>query len=103
VACAYYDVVATSQQMHAMSSLLLVDIETIVIVDFLTFARALHAMDWLDRIVLDEAYLLLTTGHYWRQIVAIGVLRRVPCPFVCMTTTLPSSAKLEVKTLLHFI
>jgi hypothetical protein len=37
-----------------------------------------------------------------RQIAAIGVLRRVPCPFVCMMATLPPFAELEVKTLLHF-
>lgn len=102
VACACYDADITPQRMHAVPGLLLVDIETAVTPDFLAFARSLHAMDRLDRIVLDEAHLLLTAGHYRRKIVAVGVLRRIPCPFVCMTATLPPFAELEMKTLLHF-
>lgn len=102
VVCACYDTAVTPQQLHAVPTLLLVDIETAVTPYFLAFARALHALDRLDRMVLGEAHLLLTAAHYRRQIVAIGVLRRVPCPFVCMTATLPPFAEHEMKILLHF-
>lgn len=45
VFCACYDPDTTPQQMHAVSTLLLVDIETAVTTDLVAFARSLHAMD----------------------------------------------------------
>jgi len=86
-----------------MSTLLLMNIETIVTLDFLVFARALHALNRLDRIILNEAHLLLIVAHYRCQIVVIEILRRVLCSFVCMTITLFSFVELKMKTLLHFI
>jgi hypothetical protein len=68
VACACYDAAVTPQQVHAVPALLLVDIETAVTPDFLAFARALHALDRLDRMILDEAHLLLTVAHYRRHV-----------------------------------
>jgi len=53
-------------------------------------------------LILDEAHLLLTASHYREGIGAIGILRRVACPFVYMTATLPPSAEAEIRRILLF-
>ena len=102
VPCAVYDPVFSPHQLHALPTLLLVDIGLAVEDSFVSFVAKLHASGRLDRLFLDEAHLLLTASHYRRHIGAVNQLRRVPCPFVCMTATLPPFAELELKNLMHF-
>ncbi|KAL8689011.1 MAG: hypothetical protein Q9218_005217, partial [Villophora microphyllina] len=99
---AIYDPCSTPQQLHAVPTLLLVDIETAVTPGFLSFARALHAIGRLDRFVLDEAHLLLTASYYRTQLPAVAGLRRVHVPFICMTGTLPPFASSELEKILYF-
>jgi hypothetical protein len=76
-------------QPHAVPSLLLVDAENASSVAFLTLMQNLNRMGRLDRIVMDEAHLLLTAKHYREQLATLGALRQIKCPFVCLTATLP--------------
>ena len=102
VICACYDLATTSQHLHAISSLLFVNIEIAIINNFVSFARFLHAMNRLDRIVFDEAHLLLTASHYRSKIVDLSVLRRISCSLICMTITLSLFVESKMKHLLHF-
>ncbi|KAL9606927.1 MAG: hypothetical protein Q9167_008106, partial [Letrouitia subvulpina] len=102
IAYTIYNENLTPRQLHAVPSLLLVDIETAGKNHFLAFTRQLHAVGRLDRLVLDEAHLLLTAVHYRTELPAITTLRRLRCPFVCMTGTLPPSAESSIRELLHF-
>lgn len=102
VLCVCYDFNIILDQIYAMSNLLLMNIETTITIKFVSFVRILHAMNRLNRIVLDESHLLLTTTHYRRKIVDLSVLRRISCLFVCMTIILLFFVELQLKTLLHF-
>lgn len=98
-----YDPVTVSpQHLHAVLSLIIVDVELAVLFTFFAFLRALHHDGRLNRIVLNEAHLLLTASHYRENLGSLGVLRRVKCSFVCITATLFPSAELELKQLLLF-
>ena len=87
--------------MHAVPSLLLVDIGDAVTPVFFSFLRALHAIGRVDRIILDEAHLLLTAAYYSKELPAINSLRQVHVPFVCMTGTLPPFASFELEKQLY--
>ena len=97
-----YDSIFTSHQLHALSTLLLVDIDDAATEDFVTFVTSLHAMGRLNRLMLDEAHLLFIARHYRLRIEVINQLRRVLCPFVCMTATLPPFVERKLRNLLHF-
>jgi len=84
----------------AQPSLLFVDAERVSGSIFQHFLSELHAAGRLDRIVLDEAHLLLTASHYRESLPALAVLRRYRCPFVCLTATLPPRAEREFRRLL---
>ena len=88
-------------QPHAVPSLVLVDVENAASAEFLTLMQCLHQTGRLDRIVLDEAHLLLTAMHYREQLSLLGTLRRFHCPFVCMTATLPPSSERDLGDLLQ--
>ena len=102
VLCVCYDSVITSQQLHAISSLLLMNINRAITLEFLTFARVLHATNRLNRIVLNETHLLLTIAHYRSRVIVVELLRRIFCLFVCMTITLLSFVEQQMKQLLQF-
>lgn len=101
IMCDVYDPFITPHRLHQIPSLLLVDVELAVTDEFLTMTRALHAMDRLDRIVIDEAHLILTAAHYRSHLISLGLLRRLQCPFVCMTATLPPFAESHLRNVLH--
>lgn len=88
-------------QPHAVPSLVLVDVENAAMTGFLTLMQGLHQTGRLDRLVLDEAHLLLTAMHYREQLGLLGTLRRFACPFVCMTATLPPSSERDLSDLLQ--
>lgn len=85
------------ERLHAVPPLVLVDVETAVSSTFITFVRQLHESNRLDRLVLDEAHLVLTSADYRENLGLLGVLRHVRCPFVCLTATLPPIAELDLK------
>lgn len=66
--CGSYDSSMTTDRLHAVPSLLLVDVERAASNEFITLARALHAVDRLNRIVLDESHLPSTAAHYRHQL-----------------------------------
>lgn len=92
----------TEHQLHAISSLLLVDVDLAVTSSFIAVFTALHACGRLDRLVIDEAHLILTAAHYRENLGLLGVLRRVGCPILCLTATLPPVGERELKQSLHF-
>ena len=71
-----------------MSNLLLINIEIVVILNFLVFARFLHIINRLNRIVLDKTYFLFITKYYCRKIIIVEMLRRISYLFVCIITIL---------------
>ena len=79
-------------RLHAVPSLILVDIDIAVSAGFRGFLQTLHRDGRLDRLIIDEAHLILTSAHYREKLGLLGVLRQVPCPIVCMTATLPPLA-----------
>ena len=89
-------------QLHAVPSLVLVDIETAVTPSFLAFLQQLQAHGRLDRIVLDEAHLVLTAAHYRTSLGLLGDLRRIHCPFIAVTATLPPVAQADFQSSLFF-
>ena len=68
VSCAVYDPVFSPHQLHALPTLLLVDIGFAVDESFVFFVTRLHALGRLNRLFFDEAHLLLTARHYRRYI-----------------------------------
>ncbi len=89
-------------RLHAVPSLVFVDVDSAVTQSFRAFLQRLQKTGRLDRIILEEAHLLLTASHYREQLGLLGVLRNIGSPFVFMTATLPPSAEMELKDLLHF-
>ena len=86
-----------SHRLHAVPPLVFVDIDVAVSVGFQTFLQSLQRDGRLDRLVIDEAYLILTASHYREKLGLLGVLRRVLCPLVCITATLPFTAVFSLK------
>ncbi len=85
------------ERVHAVPSLVLVDVEMAVTPAFHAFAKQLLDMDRLDRLVIDEAHLILTAADYREQLGLLGVLRRIACPLICLTATLPPGGELDLK------
>ena len=102
VFCAVYDLVFSFHQLHALSTLLLMNIELVVENIFVFFVVSLHAMNQLNCLFLNEVYLLLTARHYRRNIGVINQLCCVFCFFVCMTAILPPFVEHELKSIMHF-
>ena len=98
VACWHYHPGDRMQErLHAVPSLVLVDVETAVTPAFHAFARELLARDRLDRLVIDEAHLILTAAGYREHLGLLGALRQIACPLICLTATLPPSGELDLK------
>ena len=85
---------------HAVPSLLIVDAENASAPPFMTLMHGLQRLGRLDRIVLDEAHLLLTASHYRDHLGLLSQLRQLRCPFIGMTATLPPSSERELTDLL---
>lgn len=84
----------------AQPSLLLVDAERASSQTFQQLLADLHAAGRLDRIVLDEAHLILTASYYREQLPSLSILQRFHCPLICLTATLPPSAEREFRKML---
>lgn len=89
-------------RLYSMPSLLFIDVDLAVTDHCRAFLLSLQENGRLDRIVLDEAHLILTASHYREQLGFLGYLRTLHCPFICLTATLPPCAKLDLNKALHF-
>lgn len=69
--------------------LLLASVEDAMQKKFLGYLRSLRQRDQLDRVVLDEAQMVLTESHYRDSLRAVAEVRRTTVPFVALTATLP--------------
>lgn len=65
--------------------------ETAVGTLFHIFLARLDAAQRLDRVILDEAHLVLTSSHYRLKMGLIRQLRNLRAQFVFLTGTLPPS------------
>lgn len=65
------------------------------------FLLALQENGRLDRIILDEAHLILTAGYYREQLCLLGYLRILRCLFICLTATLPPCAEPNLRKALY--
>ena len=63
------------ERLHAVPSLVLVDVETTVTPLFNAFAKQLSNLSRLDRLVIDEAYLILTASDYREHLGLLAILR----------------------------
>ncbi len=80
-----------------------VDVDSAVTQSYRAFLlQKLQKPGQFDRIVIEEAHLLLTSSHYRKQLGLLRVLRNIGTLFVYMTATLPLSAEMELKDLFHF-
>ena len=69
--------------------LLLVSAEVASSSDFIGYCRRLNYQGRLDRIVMDEAHLLITAAGYRSKFRDMRLLRDICTPFVFLTATLP--------------
>ncbi|KAI9812054.1 MAG: hypothetical protein M1826_002973 [Phylliscum demangeonii] len=77
------------EDMPLLAPLVLVGAEQALQARFLQVASTLQHQERLARIVLDEAHLALTAASYRPLLPALGELRRLPVPFICLSATLP--------------
>ena len=97
----YNNVDRMEERLHAVPPLVFVDVESATTKQFVAFLQQLHHSGRVDRLVLDEAHLVLTSTPYRANLGWLGTLRQVPCPFVCLTATLPPHGVLELNQSLH--
>lgn len=79
-------------------TLLFVSVEVAARPAFRQYTRRLYDLGHLERVMIDECHLVLTSAHYRRHMVQLSELRQLQVPFVYMTATLPP--RLET-TLFH--
>ena len=101
-ATSYDQFTCSTNRLHATPPLLFMDVDCATTDHCRAFLRALLENGRLDRIVLDEAHLVLTASHYREQLGKLGYLRTLACPFICLTATLPPSAEPDLRKALHF-
>ncbi|KAL8688231.1 MAG: hypothetical protein Q9218_005804 [Villophora microphyllina] len=85
------------EKLHAVPPLLFVDVETAVTPSFGTFLKQLSDLGRLDRLIIDEAHLVLVASDYRECLGLLAILRQVPCPLVCMTATLPPVGEFDLR------
>ncbi len=88
----YSGITCDERRQHAVPSLVFIDVNSAVTQSFRAFLQRLQKPGRLDRIVMEEAHLLLTVSHYCEQLGLLRVLGNIGTLFVYMTATLPLSA-----------
>ena len=89
-------------QLHVVSFLLLVNVDLAITNFFIAVVQALQNYDRLDRLIIDEAHLILTAAHYRENLELLEVLRQVRYLIVYLIITLSSIEERELKQFLHF-
>ncbi|OBT70933.1 hypothetical protein VF21_10102 [Pseudogymnoascus sp. 05NY08] len=79
------------------SSLILISIETMVREDFVFYLRNLIEDSKLDRIIVDECHLLLSSSSYRSIMYRFIEILLLPTQFVFLTGTLPFAYEVELK------
>jgi len=85
------------EEERGVSTLTLVSIESIVRGDFIFLLKRLIEEERLDRIIIDECHLLLTSANYRPIMYRFIEILLLPTQFVFLTGTLPSTFKKELK------
>ena len=83
-------------RLHAVPTLIFIDIDNAVTLHFLAFLRQLYNISRIDRLILDEAYLVLTTSDYHENLGLLRILRQIIYPFIYLTTTLLPYKELDL-------
>lgn len=99
---AVWDPRQTSHHQYFGTPLLFVSVDQAVRGHFRSFLGQLDAMESLDRVVFDEAHLILTASPYRPKMTLVRQLRSLFCPVVFLTATLPPmmQAQFEARMLL---
>ena len=61
-------------RLYAVPTLIFIDVDNAVTLYFLAFLRQLHDIGRVDRLILDEAHLVLTTSDYRENLGLLGIL-----------------------------
>ncbi|KAG8740484.1 ATP-dependent DNA helicase sgs1 [Ceratobasidium sp. 414] len=69
---------------------------------FRIWMDVLMAQGWLNRIVLDEAHLMVTSSNYRPTLAHLCYLTSRAVPLIALTATLPPALESELQTLLGF-
>lgn len=77
--------------------LLFVSVEQAVRRRFRTFMMQLDAIEGLDRVVFDEAHLVLTASSYRPKMALVQQLRQLHCQVVFLTATLPPTMQAPIR------
>ena len=85
------------KRLHTVPSLVFVDINTAVTSTFIIFVKQLSNIDRLDRLILDEAYLVVIALDYRENLGLLIILRQIPCPLVCLIITLLLIAEFDLR------
>ena len=67
--------------------------------DFLTYVSELQTQGKLDRIIVDEAHIPLTSASYRSSLVHLDRLRSIPCQLVLLTGTLPPLLRKDLEAI----
>ena len=99
----YEDAEIRVERLHAMSSLLFMNVKTVITFSCINFLQRLQTKRRLNRLILNETHLLLIVAHYRESLTLLATLRRVQCSFMCLIVMLSLSAELKLRQSLNFI
>lgn len=85
VACAEW----TQAQTHYPTSIVVVSADVAGSPSFLQYAILLNEKKLLQRVVIDECHLVVTSSHWRPKLATLRDLRMLSCPIVLLTATLP--------------
>ena len=68
----YNNVDRMQERLHAVPHLVFVDVESAVTQHFMAFLKQLHDSGRVDRFILDEAHLVVTSSHYRENLGWLG-------------------------------
>ena len=83
------DISIYEEDKEKISSIVLVSIETISNSEFFLYLKKLEQLGKLDRIIFDEAHLIVTSANYRYQMHSLKRLRIFATQFVFFSATLP--------------
>jgi superfamily II DNA helicase RecQ len=75
--------------MDGSATLVFVSVEVAAKHPFRQYARRLYDTGNLERFIIDECHLILTSAHYRKHMTQLSELRQYRVPFIYMTATLP--------------
>ena len=91
------DISIYEEDKEKISSIVLVSIETISNSEFFLYLKKLEQLEKLDRIIFDEAHLIVTSSNYRFQIHSLKKLRIFSTQFVFFSATLPDFVLSELE------